>query len=352
MNNLELYNILDSFKTKGEAYNYFNITPNSKGILKLKYLSNSVNFDLNIYKEKRKPPKKYCKKCGTLLKNKQKIFCNHSCSASYSNKNREIKKETREKISKTLKNKYPKKIKTCKKCGQIKCLNVNICKHSKNWFKNLLPFGFDSNVIGTIDIYKEYFRIKELILKEYYDNKLSPKDISLKYNYIYSSENLLHVLKGFGIKTRKISESVHNAILQGKTTHCINKGKYQFKHGWFKTWDDKKVYYRSSYELNYIKKLNYKKIYFEVEYFRIKYWDSVKCKYRVAIPDIYIKKENKLIEIKSMFTFDKQNMIDRFNEYKKYGYNVILILDNKEYQYNDIFELNENKITINNLKTI
>ena len=349
LDKLELYNILDSFKTKGEAYGHFNITPNSNGILKLKDLANSVNFDLNIYKEKRKPPKKYCKYCGILLENRQKIFCNHSCSASYSNKERKISKETRKKISKSLKDKYPKKIKLCKICGQMKCSNIDICKHSKNWFKNLLPFGFNSTEIGSIGVYKEYFRIKELILKEYYDNKLSPNDISLKYNYIYSSENLLHIFKGFGIKTRKISESVHNAVLQGKLTY-INKGKYQFKHGWFKTWNNKNIYYRSSYELNYIKTLNNNKIDFEVEYFRIKYWDTVKCKYRVAIPDIYMKNENKIIEIKSMFTFDKQNMIDKFNEYKKIGYGVLLILEHKEYKYNELFELKENKVTISDLR--
>jgi hypothetical protein len=32
----DLFEILDGFKTKGEAYLYFNITPNSKGILELK----------------------------------------------------------------------------------------------------------------------------------------------------------------------------------------------------------------------------------------------------------------------------------------------------------------------------
>lgn len=351
MDNKEIYNKLDSFKTKGEAYRFFNITPNSKGILELNKIASNVRFNLDIYKDRRKPKKKYCIKCGKLINGCGNKFCNRSCSATYTNKNRTISDETKEKISKTLKNKYPKNKKLCKRCGQENCLNKDICKHNGNWFKNLEPFSFDMGVIGSIKIYNEYFRIKELILKEYYENMLSPKDIAVKYNYIYSSENLLHLLKDFGIKTRKISESVINAILQGKLNNTINNGKkYQFKYGWFNKWNGDKIFYRSSYELDYIKEIDEQKIEYEVEYFRIKYWDTGRCKYRVAIPDIYIKNENKIIEIKSYFTFNKQNMIDRFNEYIKLGFDVELILEHKKYNYNDISNLFENKITINDIR--
>lgn len=345
----KLYNLLNNFKTKGEAYKYFNITPNSKGILRLKELSNSVNFDLNVYQQRKKPPIKYCILCGNIL-NKQKNFCSHSCSASYNNKMRIITEETKIKISKSLKDKYPKKIKLCKICGLEKCLNIDICKHTKKWFNNLIPFGFNINLIGKKQIYKEYYRIKEIILKEYYDNNLSPKDISLKYNYTYNSENLLHVLKGFGIKTRNLSQSTNNAILQGKNTVFIkSNSKYQFKHGWFNTWNGKRIYYRSSYELKYIKKLDKNKIDYEVEFLRLKYWNSLNCKYRISIPDIYIKKDNLIIEIKSKFTFNKQNIIDKFNEYLKLGFNIKLILEHKEYGYNDILNIEQNDYIIDYL---
>jgi len=346
----KLYNLLDSFKTKGEAYKYFNITPNSKGILKLKELSNSVNFDLDIYAKRRNPPIKKCLICDNVL-HKQKKFCSHSCSASFNNKNRIISENTRKKISKSLKNKYPKKIKLCKICGLENCLNIDVCKHTKQWFNNLVPFGFNIDVLGTKEVYKEYYKIKEIITKEYYDNNLSPKDISLKYNYTYNSENLLHILKRIGIKTRNLSESISNVILQGKSNVTIKRknSKYQFKHGWFNTWNNKKVYYRSLQELKYIEKLDKNKIDYEVEFLRLKYWDNLNCKYRIAIPDIYIKKENLLIEIKSKFTFNKQNMIDKFREYLKLGFSVKLILDNIEYTYSDILNLEQSNFIIDNL---
>ena len=338
MDSEKIYNILNNFTTKNEAYNYFNITPNSKGILKLKEIANIANFNLDIYKDRRKPAKKYCLYCNNILIIKNKKFCNRSCSASYTNKNRKISDDTKIKISNTLKSKFPKTIKKCKICGQEKCLNKDICKHTKKWFNNLIPFDFNINTLGTIKIYQEYFRIKELLIKEYYDNLLSPKDIIKKYNCLYTGENLLHILRQYKIITRNISDSVKNAILQGKLNNQIGiNNNYQYKHGWFYTWNNKNVYYRSSYELDYIIELDSKKIDFDVEYFRLKYWDSQMCKYRIAIPDIFIRTENLIIEIKSIFTLDKQNMVDKIIEYKKLGYTVKILLEHK--MYDDNFNL-------------
>lgn len=340
-----LYNILNCFKSKTEAYNYFKISDNSYGILKLKNIANSVGFNLDIYKERRKKPKKFCKCCGIELNNKQFGFCSHSCSTKYNNKIRIVSEETKNKIRESLIKKSNKKIKYCKICGQEKCINVEICKHSKNWFNNLISFGFDHSVLGTINVYKEYYKIKELLLKEYFDNKLSPKDISIKYKYDKNSENILHILKTFKIKTRNLSEGGFNACLNGKlNTYIINKNtKYQYKHGWHITWDNRKIYYRSSYELKFAKKLDEEKITYETEYFRIKYWDSQKYKYRVAIPDFFILSDNKIIEVKSEYTFDKQNLIDKFNEYIKLGFSVSLLYEHKEYTLDEIYNVNFGK---------
>lgn len=350
MNNNEVYNILNSFKSKKEAYEYFKITPNNYGILKLKELANNVNFNLDVYKERRKPKKKYCVNCGNLIENHGIKFCSHSCSATYTNKGRKVSEETKERIGKSLKEKHPPKIKLCKFCGQEECLSKEACNHhSIKWFKNLTPFSFDENTIGTNNIIKEYFRIKNLLIKEYIDNKLSPKDISKKYNYTYKSENLLHVLKKMNIITRNSSESVHNAVLQGKLKYESDLHS-KFKQGWVKKWNGDNIYYRSSYELDYINNLNENKVDYEVEYFRIEYWDTKQHKYRVAIPDIFIKDKNEIIEIKSNFTFNKQNMIDKFNEYRKMGYDVKLILEKIEYSYDDIFNLDEKDFIIDNLR--
>ena len=70
-----------------------------------------------------------------------------------------------------------------------------------------------------------------------------------------------------------------------------------------------------------------------MENFRIEYFDSNQNKFRVAIPDFYLPRTNTIIEIKSTRTYDKQNMIDKSNQYKKLGYKFKLILDHKEYDY-------------------
>ena len=340
MKNDELYNILKSFKSRSEAYKHFGFSANSLGIIKLKNIAKSVDFELDTYEKLRNPPKCYCKQCNKEFVRYNGIFCSRSCSAKYTNKNKIVSDETKEKIRKSLINRNSKIVRKriCKVCGQEKCVNSDICKHSKKWFNNLIPFGFNINSLGNYDIYHEYYRIKDLLMKEYFDNYLSPKDIKEKYNYDKSFENILHTLKSFGIKTRTLSESEINACMLGKLSNYISndKTKYQFKHGWHITWNGKKIYYRSSYELKFAKKLDDNKIDYETEYFRIKYWDSQKMKYRVAIPDFYIFHENKIVEIKSRVTFDKTNIIDKFNEYIKLGFKTLLVYENKEYLLDEI----------------
>jgi hypothetical protein len=343
MENSKMFDILNSFNSRTEAYVYFGFSDNSAGILKLKNIAKSVGFDLNTYNRRRVECTNKCKFCNTSLNKRQLNFCSHSCSAKFNNQIRIVSEATKNKIKNTLSIKSQKnnKPKLCKICGQEKCVNIEICKHSKKWFNNLIEFGFDLDSVGTLKIFEEYYRIRELLLKEYFDNNLSPKDIAIKYNYNKNSENILHILKSFGIKTRNLSESEINACLIGKLNNNVlsSETKYQYKHGWHETWNGKKIYYRSSYELNFAINLDNNKIDYEVEYFRIKYWDSSNKKYRVAIPDFYIPHENKIIEIKSKFTLNKNNIIDKFNEYIKLGFSVLLILENKEYSYDDLINL-------------
>ena len=126
-------------------------------------------------------------------------------------------------------------------------------------------------------------------------------------------------------------QSVKNfniAILNDKILYENNSNNY--KHQKYITWNNKEVYLRSSYELDYAKELDEQKIDYEVEYLHIKYWDSQNKKYRCAIPDFYLPKENMIVEIKSSWTLNKQNMLDRMKAYKELGYNFKLICDHKE----------------------
>ena len=67
-----------------------------------------------------------------------------------------------------------------------------------------------------------------------------------------------------------------------------------------------------------------------MESIRIEYYDTLKNKKRIAIPDFYLIDTNTLVEIKSKFSYDPQNMLDKFNEYKKLGYKTKLILEHQE----------------------
>lgn len=203
-----------------------------------------------------------------------------------------------------------------------------MCKHPKKWFENLICFGFDMNQLTTKNVYKEFYRIRDLLYKEYIDNKLSISEIKEKYNYEGSIERLVKIFNNIGISLRKYSEAVNNAILKGRCE--LPKVLNQYKCGWHTTWEGKNVFLRSSYEFDYAKFLDENHIKYDVENFRIKYWDNVEERYRVAIPDFYLIDSNTIVEIKSEYTLNIQNMKDKFNEYKKLGFNTKLILEHEE----------------------
>jgi hypothetical protein len=75
---------------------------------------------------------------------------------------------------------------------------------------------------------------------------------------------------------------------------------------------------------------------YEVENLHIKYFDSIKKIYRIAIPDFYLPLTNTIIEIKSNYTLNLQEIKDKFYEYKKLGYNIKLILEHKEVDINTL----------------
>lgn len=63
---------------------------------------------------------------------------------------------------------------------------------------------------------------------------------------------------------------------------------------------------------------------------RIEYFDSQKDRTRVAIPNFYLPETNELVEIKGAWTYNEQNMKDKFKAYRESGYKPILILEGKQ----------------------
>ena len=139
--------------------------------------------------------------------------------------------------------------------------------------------------------------------------------------------------KTLGIPTRNQSDATKNALYLGKTSLPeINEetGVVKCNADYHETWEGKTVYLRSSYELDYANYLDENQISYSVEDLRIEYYDSRKNKMRIAVPDFYLSDTNEIVEIKSDFTLDIQEMLDKFEAYKKLGYVPKLILEKEE----------------------
>lgn len=216
--------------------------------------------------------------------------------------------------------------KKCKTCNQYNCPEPNICKKYRVFNTLIKYFNFDKSKLKTKNLHKEYKRIRNILINHYYNEKLSLLDISKKYNYP-DSRNLNKVFHSLEIDRRSFSEAGTNFYLNNDTLPTKNC----YKYGWHTTWDNKKVFLRSSYEFNYAKILDEQKIKYLVEHLRIPYWNTSKQKNRIAIPDFYIPESNTIIEIKSLYILKVQNdLFDKVKEYKKRKYKVKLIINNIE----------------------
>lgn len=187
----------------------------------------------------------------------------------------------------------------------------------------------DKNVFGSEDLYQEYDRISNELNDLYWNKGKTIQEIKELVHYKSSTGSFANFLCKF-VKFRNISQAINLAIKNGKIKPVIIDN-VQFKTGFHITWNNKNYFYRSSYEEDFCKELDAQKIDYEIETLQIKYFDSQRMKYRYAFPDFYIPSCNLIVEVKSSFTLDKQNMYDKFLAYKKFGYNVDLLLDHVHY---------------------
>ena len=57
---------------------------------------------------------------------------------------------------------------TCRYCGQLKpCKRPDVCKIYRLFPTLIKYFGFDKTKIGTINVYKEFDRIKNMLIEDY-----------------------------------------------------------------------------------------------------------------------------------------------------------------------------------------
>jgi hypothetical protein len=323
-----------------------NKNPNSKK--RIDSLKKSLN---DIERNKKYKYQIKCKKCDSDIlfettKHKFEIgrysrFCSSFCASQYSSsfnnpdelklsecvscgKFIKIKKRASTKNSKCGDCCNKIKINKCKCCRNLSCEDKRCYKFlrgRKNIFKKL---GFNFNHLGSDNFHSEYDRICELLEREY--GSSSMVEIGEKYDINY--QTIWTLMKDMKIKARNTSESLRMAIEKGRLI-LPETEIYPYKSGHHTTWLGDKIWFRSSYELDFCNKLDKEKISYKVEPVRIKYWDSQSNIERIAIPDFLLLDTNTIVEIKSSYTYNEINMKDKFKSYRKNGYNCKLILDGR-----------------------
>ena len=268
---------------------------------------------------------KKCPKCQTPHE-KEGIFCSRKCANSRGPAKNETKKGPcslcGKEIEIGLRGSFTQALcsscyrQPCKICGQLECPRPDICR-----LHRLLPglekyFGFNTTTLGTLASLKEFERVRMLVTQEVANQSLNQLKIKVGHSNV---GNLQKIVKALGVTRNSISSGVKKAILENR----LDPGKnLQVFQAWHTTWNGKKAFLRSSYELEYAKQLDEKQIDYEVEALRILYWDSHLLCQRVAIPDFYLPATNTIVEIKADGSpwYDPQNMEDKKKAYLAHGY--------------------------------
>jgi len=229
-----------------------------------------------------------------------------------------------------------KKLENCPICGRKRgtdgnCSNEFCKKHNIQHFRSLVKyFRFDKSKLGTPSAESEFNCIRSTLHRLYWHEKMSTTQIAKMFNYKSSPTNIAQkFFKGYlNIPVKTVKYSVNENFSEGREALPIARSKY--KCGWHTTWYGKQVWLRSSFERDYAMHLDEERVMYLVEALRIEYYDTSKEKTRVAIPDFWLPNTNTIVEVKSSWTLDKQNMDDKARAYKQQGYSVILICDYEE----------------------
>lgn len=275
-----------------------------------------------------------CRKENEKIKNKvawQKTLKKRILNGDQINFKKKVRleKKKEKQVEKRIEKEKKVRSRICEICGSVFCRsNYGICKSSKESFLAFIKyFNFDSFALGTRRVFVELNKMKAMLYKDYHTDKMSLPEIAKKYkckNHI----QVLSIFNRIGIVRRSLSESISISFLN--ENRLLPSAFSKYKTGWHVTWEGSKVFYRSSYELKYCQEFDRKKIRYSLEKLRIPYYDSVKKANRTAIPDFYLPDTNEIIEIKSCYTYNEQEMKEKFKSYRNLGYKCKLIVDFEE----------------------
>lgn len=329
---------------------------NKRGIDRSKLVEDHNN---RIREEYEKNPK-LCKHCGNPIPWEKRLtnkYCCSSCAASENNigvirnpsglngifvRTREERRDLKSSKShnKIIRENYSQYNISdalpgcCPICGEYHCKNKFCEKHNFQQLVGLVKrYGLRAELIGTVGIFEEFDRIRGIIYDLYWNQGMSGVDLASHFAVPYATI-ISQDFKVLDIPKRTFEESSKNALIQGKyllPDAEIDSGLAASIHQeWHTTWTGESVFLRSSYETEYAIWLDENQISYSVEELRIEYYDSQQDKTRVAIPDFYLTSTNEIVEIKSDYTLDIQEMLDKFKAYKNNGYIPKLVLEGKE----------------------
>lgn len=215
-----------------------------------------------------------------------------------------------------------RELRNCKYCGKpVEKLGF-VCNECRPYTKFTL--GKKMGLQGTP---KEVYEQAVKILRESYESGESTLTLATRFNL--PDETIWYNLHKLGI-TRSLREAQNNAILEGRKFLPEPKKAEHYKSGYHTSWTGQKYFYRSGWEDEFATRLDEQKIHYQMEGLRIKYWDTVQQRTRIAIPDFYLPDTKELIEIKCTYTYNEQNMRDKFRAYREAQYVPKLILNGKE----------------------
>lgn len=210
------------------GYNYYN--SRVKKIITNYCEENGLNAEEIILNNKKKP--NICLFCGKELKGKRKFlkkFCDSSCAAKYNNIGRVHSEESKEKVSKTLKEKYKNGILVNPNLGKI--------------FKKTSSFEDKTRKYSKQDV--QMFELSELISNDlvlnlnnvvYEDKQIPFFKIKEKHCVICGNKFIPTLTKNGNIsKTKVCSEECHKKLVSDNSKNAMKKLVEQGKHQGWKT---------------------------------------------------------------------------------------------------------------------
>ena len=186
---------------------------------------------------------------------------------------------------------------------------------------SLLGFDFDNP-----NIEQEYLKIQQMLVTEYFIKRGSMLTIMKKFG-IPSTRTMDILFREFCIDARNLSESALLSIESGRSDPVKNISTFQ--HLWHTTWDGKKVLLRSSHEQAFAISLDAARTKYEVECFRLRYFDAKRQANRIAVPDFYLVNDHRIVEVKSTYWLNVENMKAKAESYRRLGFAFSLFLDNQ-----------------------